>query len=908
MFRFLLTLLLLSTLLWPRETVQGQTPTPLPPLFVRQVFNAMTPEERVGQLFLITFQGNRVDAESPIYDLVTRYHIGGVVLLAANDNFSPPPNTLGDLQSLTTGLQRLEWESANGLLPGVPPNQYVPLFIGIIQDGDGPPGDQLLGALSPQPSLMALGATWQPSLAESSGRVLGEELTRLGFNLYLGPALDVLSNPAPSSGRDVGTRVFGGDPFWVGEMGKAFVRGLHAGAKGRLLVIGKHFPGRGDADRPPEEEVATVQKSLEQLKQVELAPFFAVTGNAPDSQAAVDGLLVSHIRYRGLQGNIRATTRPVSFDAQALSQILGQPPLAAWRQSGGLMISDDLGSGAVRQFYAPGNTPFAPRLIVRDAFLAGNDLLYLGNLRSDTEDAYATVQDVITFFVRKYREDAAFAARVDSAVIRLLNAKYRLYGRFDTLANVLPSEMSLETIGQNSELGFDVARTAATLISPERQDLPEVLPLPPAPDEHLLFISDVVEMAQCSTCPVQAIFPADGLKQAILRLYGEKAGGQVREANLEVYSLADLSAVLEGASSPLLNSLRRSDWVIFSLASNRRESVTLIRRFLSERQDLLRTRRVVLFFFTAPYYLDTTDLSRLNAAFALFGRSTPFVEVASRILYQELQPLGSSPVSIPAIGYDLITITSPDPNQVIRLALDLPQILPIPSPQITPIPPQFRIGDIISLRTDVIRDHNGHPVPDGTVVRFAMVLNQEGGGILQQVEATTVGGVARASFRLERAGRIEIHATSEPALVSEILQLDVSERAPAVVTVLVPQQVTPGTPVPLTIPTPNVSPMVWVRPNGRPTMATWWLSLGWLGALLGIWLWVQRRSERRDRARTSLFLLCSGLLAYVIGALAGAGRQGFTTWASWLVLVTLGAVFGLVLGWLEEFFTPRAKG
>ncbi len=78
---------------------------------------------------------------------------------------------------------------------------------------------------------------------------------------------------------DLGVRTFGGDPFWVGEMGKAFIAGLHQGSEGRMVVISKHFPGRGGSDRPADEEVATVRKSLEQLKQIELAPFFSVTTN-----------------------------------------------------------------------------------------------------------------------------------------------------------------------------------------------------------------------------------------------------------------------------------------------------------------------------------------------------------------------------------------------------------------------------------------------------------------------------------------------------------------------------------------------------------------------------------------------------------------------------------------------------
>ena len=71
---------------------QAQTATP--PLRVRQLFNTMTPEERVGQLFLVTFTGTETSQQSQIYDLIANHHIGGVVLSAANDNFAAAPNTV----------------------------------------------------------------------------------------------------------------------------------------------------------------------------------------------------------------------------------------------------------------------------------------------------------------------------------------------------------------------------------------------------------------------------------------------------------------------------------------------------------------------------------------------------------------------------------------------------------------------------------------------------------------------------------------------------------------------------------------------------------------------------------------------------------------------------------------------
>ncbi|MDO8752666.1 MAG: glycoside hydrolase family 3 N-terminal domain-containing protein, partial [Anaerolineales bacterium] len=484
----LIRFLLLATFLVTLAPMPALAQTPTPPASIRILLDSMTPEERIGQLFLVSFSGTDTSEASQIHDLVVRYHVGGVILQAGNDNF-PATNTLIQTHQLINGLQQMEWDAA--VEPASDPvtdqkfyPAYVPLLIGITEEGDAYPTDQILNGLTPLPSEMAIGATWNTELAERVGQVRGNELAALGFNLYIGPSLDVLENPS-SSGGDLGTRIFGGDPFWVGEMGRAYVAGLHQASNNKLLVIAKHFPGVGGADRLPEEEVSTVRKSLEQMKQIELAPFFAVTGNAVSPETTVDGLLVSHIRYQGFQGNIRATTRPISFDSQALSQILALPQFSTWYSEGGLLVSDNLGTSAVSDFYTSGGGQFSARVAARDAFLAGNDLLYLGNILSnDAPDSYTTITRILDFFAQKYREDSAFAQRVDASLARILAAKIDLYGNF-TLGNVTVSDAELAGLGAATEVTFDVARNSATLISPDLQDITSIMPLPPQPDERL---------------------------------------------------------------------------------------------------------------------------------------------------------------------------------------------------------------------------------------------------------------------------------------------------------------------------------------------------------------------------------------------------------------------------------------
>src|SRR5262245_24878615 len=265
-FRWLMLLIVGSSLLGPLPAAQAQTPVPQSKIL--DVLNTMTPEERVGQLFLVTFRGTDTTAESQIRDLITNHHVGGVVLLAENDNFVAEPDTIPSAQGLVNALQNMEWETTISDSE----NTYVPLFVGISQEGDGAPNDQILSGLTPMPNEMAIGATWNTDIARQMGSVLGSELSALGFNLLFGPSLDVVESPNPSAQIDLGTRVFGGDPFWVGEMGRAYIGGLHEGSNPHMMVVAKHFPGRGSADRLPEQEIPTVRKSLEQLEQIDLKP------------------------------------------------------------------------------------------------------------------------------------------------------------------------------------------------------------------------------------------------------------------------------------------------------------------------------------------------------------------------------------------------------------------------------------------------------------------------------------------------------------------------------------------------------------------------------------------------------------------------------------------------------------
>jgi beta-N-acetylhexosaminidase len=895
----------------PQQSTQAQKAAAL--------LNRMTPEQRVGQVFLITFNGSNVGADTKINDLIKKYYIGGVMLKAANDNFSDADTSLKDIHTMTADLQRTAWNNTQANSGAT--SSYVPLFVGLSQEGNGSPNDQILNGVSTLPDLMSIGATWKPDLAQAVGKEMGQELNALGINLYFGPSLDV-HDANLLEADDLGTRTFGGNSYWVGEMGKSYIKGLHEGSQQHMAVISKHFPGRGGSDRPPDEEVATVRKSMDQLIQVDLAPFFGVAANQPEPLMVSDGFLVPHIRYQSIQGNIRVTTRPVSFDQTALEQLLGLAPINQWHSSGGIMVSDDLGSAAVKKFFDPTGQSFDARQVARSAFLAGNDLLYMDNfVATGDPDKYATLARTLDFFNQKYREDPAFAKRIDASVLRLLTLKYRLYDDF-TLSQVIPATNLVSNVSQGSQVAFEVAQNAATLINPSLTDLNSTLPHSPELGDKLVFFTDSTTFKSCSQCKDQTNLAVDAMQRSVIKLYGPQSGAQVLQYRLSSYGFTDLLNYLNGNTSQLPtieDDVRSANWLVFAITniSKDRPTSMALKRFLSERPQLLQDKKIIVFAFDAPYYLDATDISKITAYYALYSKGSSFVEAAVRILFQELVPAGELPVSVPAIGYDLSVVVSPDPTQVLPLSVDMDVFNgqhptptgSVPTTQkITPTPratnvPLFKVGDTIPLVAGEILDHNRNVVPNGTIVRFVFVTGGEA-GTTQQIEAPTTNGMARAVYRIQSPGFIEIRVMSEQATVSEILRLDISGTQAAAITAIAPTIFPTNTPAPTNTPLPTATITPITQPKdkqGVPGFADWIVSVGLILAVsLGMYQMGRRRISLRWGVRWGFMAAIGGLLGYLLVVIVDRGKSWTDDPFQFFGFLFTGMLVGWAVSWVWQ--------
>ncbi len=952
-------------------TAAGQTATP-PPYArnVAAIVKGMTVNQKVGQLFMVSFPGTDTTPTSDIADLIINYHVGGVQLRAANQNITNGTDGTRQLAELTNRLQALAAVTQTTVALDVTATpaglnalrtlplgvDTIPLFVATSQEGDGAPYSNITQGQTQIPSELAIGATWRPDNAGIVGQITGRELTALGINVLLGPILDVLDDPKPTTPVDIGTRVFGGDPYWVGRFGAAYVSGVHIGSHNRIAVVASRFPGLGSSDRSVEDEIPTVQKSLEQLKQIELAPFFAVTQVSNDQPitATVDGLLVSHIRYRGFQGNIRASTRPVSLDPIAYQALMSLPEIAPWRNAGGVTFSDNLGVRGVRRFYDPLDLTFNARRVAQEAFLAGNDVLILGNfgLNNSWQEELANIKDTIQFFRERYVSDQTWAARIDAALARIIALKLKLYQGVLTTENVGVNAYFASQINTSNEMISNIAKQAVTLLSPSARDLPSLVPAAPGKDESIVFITDDRQIRDCTRCAPYSAISRTALQEIALNLYGPKSTGQLNPSRVSSLSFNDLaeyntraaalptptvslSVTVTPTLTPITSTatltptalndsvnaqkaIDNADMVVIAMLdlSADSKSTKIFRDFLAQRADSLRDKRVVVFAFGAPYYLDTTEISKLTAYFGVYSRQPVFLEAAIRALFGEFPPDGASPVSITALNYSLLLQTAPDQQQVITLIASNP----LSNTQVATGPLEMKIGDKLKLRAGPIVDHNNRIVPDGTQVQFVLAYPSE--RVEQQQPAvSTRDGIAETIVVIERKGTLEIRAQADPALTSYVIRVNIGDNAVSIETIK-PTALPTATPEPS--PTATDKPTIPATLSTTPTLAApsapaivrsslggfviTMLVLVVIALVAILTLNATGRLRSGMRWRVTLISWSAGWISYVLYVTGAPGTNRIATLMGWygsVILAVVVASLALIAGVAVTFFVNQ---
>ena len=125
----------------------------------------------------------------------------------------------------------LEMRRAYNYRP-LPAGENPRLGIPGVRFSDGPRGVVMYHSTC-FPVSMARGATWDPELEERVGDAIGVEARAQGANFFAGVCINLLRHPAWGRAQET----YGEDPYHLGEMGAALVRGVQR----HIMACVKHF-------------------------------------------------------------------------------------------------------------------------------------------------------------------------------------------------------------------------------------------------------------------------------------------------------------------------------------------------------------------------------------------------------------------------------------------------------------------------------------------------------------------------------------------------------------------------------------------------------------------------------------------------------------------------------------------
>ena len=292
-------------------------------------------DQQIGQFFYIGLPGPELDDETRA--LLTEIKPGGVIIFGRNVT-SPEQ------------LRRL-LDDVRALLPVEP-------LVGIDQEGGLV--DRLRRVFTPMPAARVIRQHGDLAAARSLGRITGEVLRMLGFNMNFAPVMEIMTEERDLLSNGLYSRSFGRSPGEVLGYTTVYLRGLQgAGCLGCL----KHFPGIGAGEVDSHEEMPLVPLSKDDLIAQDLAPYIELFQRKDDRVRCV---MVSHGGFPNI--DIRrevtgGTIEPASLNHRIVTELLREE--LGYKH---LVMTDDLEMGAISRHCE------IEEAVVR-AFLSGEDML-----------------------------------------------------------------------------------------------------------------------------------------------------------------------------------------------------------------------------------------------------------------------------------------------------------------------------------------------------------------------------------------------------------------------------------------------------------------------------------------------------------------------------------------------------
>ncbi|MCO4792896.1 MAG: beta-N-acetylhexosaminidase [Bacteriovoracaceae bacterium] len=261
----------------------------------------------LGQLIMTGLSGTSLTPEES--EFIEKENIGGVLLFS--ENFESP----AQLAELVNDIQKLR-------------NEY-PLFVAV--DHEGGRVVRFKNHFTQIPPMLDLSRTGSPKIVFHIAKIMAEELLSCGININLAPVCDVVTHP---ENQVIGDRAFGDDAEVVSKYISSVIRGLQTNG---ILACAKHFPGHGCTSKDSHFTLPVVDKTIEQLREVEFQPFIKAV------KSRVEFVMMAHLIVEGIDPEL-----PCTLSSKAYELLREELKFSK------IIITDDMQMQAITNKYSTG--------------------------------------------------------------------------------------------------------------------------------------------------------------------------------------------------------------------------------------------------------------------------------------------------------------------------------------------------------------------------------------------------------------------------------------------------------------------------------------------------------------------------------------------------------------------------
>lgn len=383
------------------------------------------------------------------------------------------------------------------------------------------------------PQSIALASTWNPALVERVFSVAAREMRAAGATLALAPVVDVARDPR--WGRIEET--YGEDPYLVGEMGLAAIRGFQGPtlplAKDKVFVTLKHMTGHGQPESGTNIGPATLSERT--LRENFFPPFERAVKELP-----VMSVMPSYNEIDGI---------PSHANRWLLNDVLRQE----WGFKG-VVLSDYF---AVREM-ATRHKMFSD---VKDAAVAAMNATV--DFETPDGEAYAHLPELV-------RQGRVSQAQVDAAVRRILTLKFQAELFENPYVDEAQAAARTETPDAIA-LARETARQAVVLLKNDKG----VLPLDASQFRRMAVIgphASDTPIGGYSDVPRQVVSVVEGLRSAGRSKFAVDYAQGFRLTETRCWACDEVKLVPEAVSRPLVEqaveTARKADVVVLVLGDN----------------------------------------------------------------------------------------------------------------------------------------------------------------------------------------------------------------------------------------------------------------------------------------------------------------------------------------------------